>query len=45
MTVVVSKLDDVVGAECGHAVMGEQGVEERAEHTALGCTDVESQGG
>lgn len=42
---VVSKLCDGVGALCGHAVMGEQGVEERAEHAALGCAGVESQGG
>ena len=42
---VICKLDDGVGAVCGHAVMGEQGIEERAEHSALGCAGVESQGG
>ncbi len=32
---VISKLDDVVGAELGSAVMGQQREEQRAEHTAL----------
>ncbi|KAI3372494.1 hypothetical protein L3Q82_022695 [Scortum barcoo] len=42
---VVSKFDDVVGAVGGHAVMREQGVQQRAEHTALGGAGVQSQGG
>ena len=42
---VVSKLDDGVGAVCGHAVMGEQREEERAEHATLGCAGVQSSGG
>ena len=42
---VVSKLDDGVGAVCGHGVMVDQGVEERAERAALGCADVSSQDG
>ncbi len=32
---VISKLDDVVGAELGSAVVGQQREEQRAEHTAL----------
>ncbi len=32
---VVSELDDVVGAELGSAVVGQQREEQRAEHTAL----------
>ncbi len=32
---VISELDDVVGAELGSAVMGQQREEQRAEHTAL----------
>ncbi len=32
---VISELDDVVGAELGSAVMGQQCEEQRAEHTAL----------
>ncbi len=32
---VIRKLDDVVGAELGSAVMGQQREEQRAEHTAL----------
>ncbi len=32
---VISKLDDVVGAELGSAVVGQQHEEQRAEHTAL----------
>ncbi len=32
---VISKLDDVVGAELGSAVVGQQCEEQRAEHTAL----------
>ncbi len=32
---VISELDDVVGAELGSAVMGQQRTEQRAEHTAL----------
>ncbi len=32
---VISKLDDVVGAEFGSAVMGQQREEQRAEHTAF----------
>ena len=42
---VVSKLHDGVGAVCGHAVVCEQGVEERAEHAALRGSGVEDQGG
>ena len=37
---VVSKLHDGVGAVCGHGVVCEQGVEERAEHAALRGTGV-----
>ncbi len=32
---VISELDDVVGAELGSAVMGQQHEEQRAEHIAL----------
>ncbi len=32
---VISELDDVVGAELGSAVVGQQREEQRAEHTAL----------
>ncbi len=32
---VICKLDDVVGAELGSAVVGQQREEQRAEHTAL----------
>ncbi len=32
---VIGKLDDVVGAELGSAVVGQQREEQRAEHTAL----------
>ncbi len=32
---VISELDDVVGAELGSAVVGQQHEEQRAEHTAL----------
>ncbi len=32
---VISKLDDVVGAELGSAVVGQQCEEQRAEQTAL----------
>ncbi len=32
---VISKLDDVVGAELGSAVVGQKHEEQRAEHTAL----------
>ncbi len=32
---VISELEDVVGAELGSAVMGQQREEQRAEHTAL----------
>ncbi len=32
---VISKLDDVVGAELGNAVLSQQREEQRAEHTAL----------
>ncbi len=32
---VISKLDDVVGAELGSAVVGQQHEEHRAEHTSL----------
>ncbi len=32
---VISDLDDVVGAELGSAVVGQQHEEQRAEHTAL----------
>ncbi len=32
---VISELDDVVGAELGSAVVGQQRVEQRTEHTAL----------
>ena len=42
---VISKLEDCVGAVCGHTVRNEQGAEKRAEHGALGCASVESQGG
>ena len=42
---VVSKLHDGVGAVYGHTVVCEQGVEERAEHTALRGSGVEDQGG
>ena len=42
---VVSKLHDGVGAVCGHAVVSEQGIEERAEHAALRSSGVEDQGG
>ncbi len=34
---VISELDDVVGAELGSAVVGQQRKEQRAEHTALGA--------
>ncbi len=42
---LISKLDDSIGAMGGHAVMREQGVQERAEHTVLGGSGVEGQGG
>ncbi len=44
---VISKLDDVVGAELGSAVMGQQCEEQRAEHTALWdtCAQCGSAGG
>ena len=32
---VVSKLDDGAGVVCGHAVVGEQGVQEGTKHTLL----------
>jgi hypothetical protein len=32
---VVSKLNDGVGIMCGHAVVGEQGVQEGTKHTPL----------
>ncbi len=32
---VISELDDVVGAELGSAVMGQQREKQRAEHTSL----------
>ncbi len=32
---VIGKLDDVVGAELGSAIVGQQREEQRAEHTAL----------
>ncbi len=35
VTAVIGKLDDVVGAELGSAVVGQQREEQRAEHTAL----------
>ena len=35
---VIRKLDDVVGAELGSAVVGQQCEEQRAEHTALWVT-------
>ncbi len=34
-TPTISKLDDVVGAELGSVVIGQQREEQRAEHTAL----------
>ncbi len=37
---VISKLDDVVGAELGSAVVGQQREEQRAEHTAYWGTCV-----
>ncbi|XP_016321015.1 purinergic receptor P2X, ligand-gated ion channel, 8 [Sinocyclocheilus anshuiensis] len=44
---VISKLDDVVGAELGSAVVGQQFEEQRAEHTALWgtCAQCGSAGG
>ncbi len=42
---VLSKLDDGVGAVRGHAVLHEQGLQERAEHTTLRDAGVESQSG
>ncbi len=42
---VVSKHDDSVGFMGGHAVMRQQGVHERCEHTALRGASVESQDG
>ena len=40
-SVVVSKLHNGVGAVCGHTVVCEQEVEERAEHAALRGSGVE----
>ncbi len=44
---VISKLDDVVGAGLGSAVMSQQREEQRAEHTALWgtCAQCGSTGG
>lgn len=42
---VISKLYDRVGVMRGHAVMGEQGVQEGAEHTPLGDPCVEDHHG
>ncbi len=44
---VISKLDDVVGAGLGSAVVSQQGEEQRAEHTALWgtCAQCGSAGG
>ncbi len=44
---VISKLDDVVGADLGSAVVGQQREEQRAEHTALWdtCAQCGSAGG
>ncbi len=44
---VISKLDDVVGAEHGSAVVGQQREEQQAEHTALWgtCTQCSSDRG
>ena len=42
---VVCKLDDLVGGLHGHAVMGEQGVQERAENAPLWGRSVEDQRG
>ncbi len=39
---VISELDDVVGAELGSAVMGQQCEEQRGEHTALWGTGAQS---
>jgi len=42
---VISEFDDDVGAVCGCTVMCVQGVQERAEDTALRSTSVEGQRG
>lgn len=42
---IFCKLEDGVLAVLCHTVMGEQGVQEGAEHTALGCASVERQRG
>ena len=42
---VVSKLNDGVGVVLGHAVMGEQGVQEGTKHTPLRGPSVEDQHG
>ncbi len=42
---IISRLDYGVGAAGSHAVMREQGVQERAEYAALRGAVVESQGG
>ena len=42
---VVCKHNDGVGVVPGHAVVGEQGVQERTEHAPLGSSSVEDQRG
>ena len=42
---VIRKLNDGVGVMPGHAVVGEQGVQEGTEHGPLGSSSVEEQHG
>jgi hypothetical protein len=42
---VICKRNEVVGVVPGHAVMGEQGVQERTEHALLWSSSVEDQRG
>lgn len=42
---VISKPDDDVGVMCGHAVIGAEGIQKRAEYTSLRGSNVKSETG